>query len=116
MLERDLKEYTYNTKNSKVFKCTLTDFCVPGKIIIQNSSLMYAARNWLKFLSDLKEWVNHLILMNYGDDTSLSHRGYNMNTMLENLEEDVTNILQFMALNGLVANPNMFMLYVFIPK
>ena len=88
----------------------MTDFLVPGKIIIQNRSLMFAARNWLKFLSDLKEWVNHLILMNYGDDTSLSHRGYNMNTMLENLEEDVTNILQFMAFNGLVANPNKFML------
>ena len=26
--------------------------------------------------------------------------------MLENLEEDATNILEFMASNGLVANPN----------
>ena len=55
---------------------------------------------------DLEEWVRHLIILNYADDTSTSHSWENLDTVVKNLEEDTTSFLQFMASNGLVANPS----------
>ena len=58
------------------------------------------------YCADLEEWVKHSKLLNYADDTSSSHSGQEQTTVIKNLEEDATNILQFMASNGLVANPS----------
>ena len=58
------------------------------------------------YCADLEEWVKHSTLLNYADDTSTSHSGQVLETVIENLEEDTGNILQFMASNGLVANPS----------
>ena len=58
------------------------------------------------YCADLEEWVKHSTLLNYEDDTSTSHSGQVLETVIENLEEDAGNILQFMASNGLVANPS----------
>ena len=40
------------------------------------------------------------------DDTSSSHSGRDLKRVLENLQEDAKNILQFMASNGIVAYPS----------
>ena len=58
------------------------------------------------YCADLKEWVKHSKLLNYAHDTSSSHSGQDQAIVVRNLEEDATNILQFMASNGLVANPS----------
>ena len=58
------------------------------------------------YCADLEEWVKHSKLLNYADDTSSSHSGQEQTTVIKNLEEDATYILQFMASNGLVANPS----------
>jgi hypothetical protein len=58
------------------------------------------------YCADLEEWVKHSTLLNYADDTSTSHSGQVLETVIENLEEDAENVLQFMASNGLVANPS----------
>ena len=58
------------------------------------------------YCADLEEWVKHSIILNYADDTSTSHGGKDLNSVIGNLEEDATSILQFMASNGLVANPS----------
>ena len=58
------------------------------------------------YCADLEEWVKHSKLLNYVDDTSTSHGGKDLHTVVENLEEDKKSILKFMASNGLVANPS----------
>ena len=57
------------------------------------------------YCADLEEWIKHSKLLNYADDTSTSNSGKDVDTVIRNLEEDATGILQFMASNGLVANP-----------
>ena len=54
----------------------------------------------------LQEWVKHLTLLNFADDTSTSHSEKNTNPVITNLEEDTRGVLKFMASNGLVANPS----------
>ena len=49
------------------------------------------------FYANLEEWVRHSILLNYADDTSTSHSRENLDSVIANLEEDTTSILQFMA-------------------
>ena len=58
------------------------------------------------YCADLEEWVKHSKLLNYADDTSTSLGGKDLKTVIENLEEDAKTILNFMASNGLVANPS----------
>ena len=50
--------------------------------------------------------MKHSSLLNYADDTSTSHGGEDLDTVIEKLEEDASSILEFMASNGLVANPS----------
>ncbi len=53
----------------------------------------------------MEEWVKHSCIFNYADDTESSCKGKDEQVVMKKLEEDATNILQFMASNGLVANP-----------
>ncbi len=53
----------------------------------------------------MKEWVKHSCIFNYADDTESSCRDKHEQVVMRKLEEDATNILEFMASNGLVANP-----------
>ena len=55
--------------------------------------------------ADLEEWVKHSKIFNYADDTSSSCKDKEENVVIEKLQEDAEGILQFMASNGLVANP-----------
>ncbi len=54
--------------------------------------------------TDLEEWTNHSSILTYADDTSTSCHGKSQEEVMEKLEEDSKNSLQFMASNGLVAN------------
>ena len=56
------------------------------------------------FGADLEEWTNHSSISTYADDTCSSCHGKSQEEVMEKLEEDSKNILQFMASNGLVAN------------
>ncbi len=56
------------------------------------------------YCADLEEWVKYSSMTNYADDTSSSCSGESEEIVMKNLERDATNILQFMASNGLVAN------------
>ena len=58
------------------------------------------------YCADLEEWLKHSIILNYADDTRSSYSGNSTNTVIENLEEETLNILQFMASNGFVVNPS----------
>jgi len=55
--------------------------------------------------ADMEEWVKHSCIFNYADDTESSCKDKDEQVVLRKLEEDATNILEFMASNGLVANP-----------
>ena len=56
--------------------------------------------------ADLEEWLKHSKTFNYADDTSTSTKGKKIEEVIEKLSKDATRVLQFMASNGLVANPS----------
>ena len=56
--------------------------------------------------ADIEEGVKHSSIYNYADDTSYSVADKEIDTVVKKLEEDAEGILQFMASNGLVANPS----------
>ena len=53
----------------------------------------------------MEEWVKESCIFNYADDTESSCKDKDEQVVMRKLEEDATNILEFMASNGLVANP-----------
>ena len=53
----------------------------------------------------MNAWVKYSSLFGYADDTCSCIKGLCILRILSMLEEDALNILQFMASNGLVANP-----------
>ena len=55
--------------------------------------------------ADMEEWVKESCIFNYADDTKSSCKDKDEQVVMRKLEEDATNILEFMASNGLVANP-----------
>lgn len=57
------------------------------------------------YCADLEEWVTHSKLLNYADDTSSSLGDKEEEVVKTRLKEDAYRILEFMASNGLVANP-----------
>jgi hypothetical protein len=57
------------------------------------------------FVSDMEDWVTHSEVFTYADDTSTDTSSRNVSEVIQCLEEDAEKILQYMASNGLVANP-----------
>ena len=51
-------------------------------------------------------WVKKSKLFNYADNRTSDSKGKKKEEILQNLEEDAQNILEFMTSNGLRANPN----------
>ena len=66
----------------------------------QLSPLLY-----IIYVADLQLWLKHSKVTTYADDkkTCVSHKL--LEKIIAMLEEDAKNVLQFMASNGLVANP-----------
>ena len=56
-------------------------------------------------MADLELWLKHSIAITYADDTSSTISAKLIAKLIKLLEEDGQNILEFMASNGLVANP-----------
>ena len=63
-------------------------------------------KSYLRYTLLIWKSVRHLTLQSYVDDTSTSRSKKEVEKVKVNLEEDVTNILHFMASNRLVANPS----------
>ena len=55
--------------------------------------------------ADMELWLKHSTALTYADDTSSSVRAKLLSEVTQMLEEDAENVLNFMASNGLVANP-----------
>ena len=55
--------------------------------------------------ADLEKWLKHSKAFNYADDTQTNCKGKNKEEVMQMLEEDSNNVLEFMASNGLIANP-----------
>ena len=53
----------------------------------------------------LGDWLIHFSASTYADDTGTSIKSKNLDEL--ELEEDAINVLNFMASNGLVANPTL---------
>ena len=64
------------------------------------------AKITIKIIYNTKNGYEYSKFFNYADNTSISHSVNDLDNLLENLEEDAKGVLKFMALNGLVANPN----------
>ena len=56
--------------------------------------------------ADLEEWLNHSEAHTYADDTKSSVTGKSIGEIKAKLEADATEVLKFMASNGLKANPD----------
>ena len=56
--------------------------------------------------SDLEMWLKHSKAFTFADDTQTNCKGKTKEEILRLLEEDSENVLNFMASNGLVANPD----------
>ena len=57
------------------------------------------------FVSDLQDWLEHSTAPTYADDTTTGTSGFSLEVVIKNVEEDAKMVLQYMASNGLVANP-----------
>ena len=55
--------------------------------------------------ADMEEWVKHSCIFTYADDTESSCKDKDEHIVMKKLEEDATNILEFMASNRLVSTP-----------
>ena len=59
----------------------------------------------MNVVADIEEWVIFSSLFGYADDTNSSIQSKLIQDLIKRLELDARNILEFMASNGLVANP-----------
>ena len=57
-------------------------------------------------ITDLEDWLLHSSAFTYADDTTSSVTDKDIEIVKQKMEEDATQILRFMASNGLIANPN----------
>ena len=64
------------------------------------SPLMY-----IIYVADLELWLKYSLAITYADDTGSSISAKQLELLKKLLEEDAQNILNFIASNGLVANP-----------
>jgi hypothetical protein len=58
------------------------------------------------YVNDLEDWLQYAISLTYADDTSTSVNGKSIEDVLRKLQIDAKNVLNFMASNGLFANPS----------
>ena len=68
------------------------------------------------FGADLEEWLIYSKAFTYADDTETNCSGKSDEELKTKLEEDAVRVLQFMASNGLVANPKKTVLMILNSK
>ena len=59
---------------------------------------------FILFVSDLQDWLIHLKAPTYPDDTPTETTGKTAEETMKKMEEDAQLVLEYVALNGLVAN------------
>jgi hypothetical protein len=59
---------------------------------------------FILYTADMELWLKTSRLSNFADDTTSGNSGQNKEEIINRLIEDVKNVLNFMASNGLVAN------------
>ena len=55
-------------------------------------------------MSDLESWLKWTVAKTYADDTTTRTLAKTLEELIMKMEEDASNVLSFMASNGLVAN------------
>jgi retron-type reverse transcriptase len=60
---------------------------------------------FLLYISDIENWIQSASVHGYADDTTLTMSSQDMTPLLEGLEAEAGRVLQYMAVNKLVANP-----------
>ena len=63
------------------------------------------------YVSDLEEWLEWSSATTFADDSTTVVADADESKMKEKMEQDTNNVLNFMASNGLVANPTKTSLY-----
>ena len=67
-------------------------------------------------MSDLDDWLEWSSATTYADDTTTGVSDKDLEVVLKKLESDAKKVLQFMASNGLVANPKKTSFVIFNQK
>ena len=57
------------------------------------------------FVSDLQDWLEHSTAPTYAVDTTTGTSDFSVEVVIKKVEEDAMRVLNYMASNGLVANP-----------
>jgi hypothetical protein len=60
---------------------------------------------FLLYISDIENWIQAASVHGYADDTTMTMSSQDMSSLLEGLEAEAARMLQYMAVNKLVANP-----------
>ena len=67
-------------------------------------------------IADIDEWTVNSVISGFADDITASTSDVVEATVIDKLKTDATNILSFMASNGLTANPEKTTLMIFRPQ
>jgi retron-type reverse transcriptase len=59
---------------------------------------------FLLYIQDMEQWIKSASITGYADDTSLTMSSWDMESLLASLETEAAMILDYMAVNKLVAN------------
>jgi hypothetical protein len=59
---------------------------------------------FLLYIQDMEQWIKSASITGYADDTSLTMSSWDMKSLLASLETEAAMILDYMAVNKLVAN------------
>ena len=65
------------------------------------------------YIADVESWIEFANVFGYADDTTTTISDVNEDIVLEKLQLDSKNVLNFMSSNGLIANPNKTGLQIF---
>ena len=117
LMIRKLKLYGCDQKTCKWFNSFLTgrsQMVKIGKTLSESCNLVSGVPQggilspiiFTIYCANLENWVDHSSMLNYADDTSSSCSDANEEDVMRKLKSDAEKILQFMASNGLVANPS----------
>jgi retron-type reverse transcriptase len=59
---------------------------------------------FLLYIQDIEQWIKSASITGYADDTSLTMSSWDMKSLLASLETEAAMILDYIAVNKLVAN------------
>jgi hypothetical protein len=60
---------------------------------------------FILFCADLEAWLEHVSIYSYADDTTTSYSHENYETVQQTLNDQAENVLNYIAANNLVVNP-----------